>query len=35
VPENADEVVLEAKRVELEQSLFALERRAAALLTSA
>jgi lysophospholipid acyltransferase (LPLAT)-like uncharacterized protein len=35
VPENADEVVLEAKRVELEQSLFALERRAAALLTGA
>jgi lysophospholipid acyltransferase (LPLAT)-like uncharacterized protein len=35
VPENADEVVLETKRVELEQSLFALERRAAALLTGA
>jgi lysophospholipid acyltransferase (LPLAT)-like uncharacterized protein len=33
VPADADEAALEARRVELEQSLFALERRAAALLT--
>jgi lysophospholipid acyltransferase (LPLAT)-like uncharacterized protein len=35
VPGNADEAVLEARRLELERSLFALEHRAAALLTSA
>jgi len=33
VPTDADEAMLEAKRVELEQSLFALERRAAAMMT--
>jgi hypothetical protein len=33
VPAEADEATLEAKRVELEQSLFALERRAAAMMT--
>ena len=33
LPTQADEVALEAKRVELEQSLFALERRAAAMVT--
>ena len=32
VPRDADEAVLEAKRVELEQSLLQLERRAAAML---
>jgi lysophospholipid acyltransferase (LPLAT)-like uncharacterized protein len=32
VPSEADEAALEAKRVELEQSLFALERRAAAMM---
>jgi lysophospholipid acyltransferase (LPLAT)-like uncharacterized protein len=32
VPAEADEAVLEAKRVELEQALFALERRAAAMI---
>jgi len=34
VPENADETALELKRVELEESLFALERRASALLAN-
>lgn len=33
VPAEADEATLEAKRVELEQSLFALERRTAAMMT--
>ena len=33
VPVDADEATLEAKRVELEQALFALERRAAAMIT--
>ena len=33
VPAEADEATLEAKRVELEQSLFALERRAAQMMT--
>ena len=33
VPAEADDATLEAKRVELEQSLFALERRAAAMMT--
>jgi hypothetical protein len=33
VPSEADEATLEAKRVELEQSLFALEQRAATMLT--
>jgi lysophospholipid acyltransferase (LPLAT)-like uncharacterized protein len=34
VPTDADESLLEAKRVELEESLFALERRASALLAN-
>jgi lysophospholipid acyltransferase (LPLAT)-like uncharacterized protein len=34
VPADADESMLEAKRIELEESLFGLERRAAALLTN-
>jgi lysophospholipid acyltransferase (LPLAT)-like uncharacterized protein len=34
VPADADETMLEAKRVEVEESLFALERRAAALLAT-
>jgi lysophospholipid acyltransferase (LPLAT)-like uncharacterized protein len=34
VPADADEALLEAKRVEVEESLFALERRAAALLAN-
>ena len=33
VPTDADEAMLEAKRIELEESLFSLERRAAAMLT--
>ena len=34
VPADADEGVLEAKRMELEESLFGLERRATTLLTN-
>jgi lysophospholipid acyltransferase (LPLAT)-like uncharacterized protein len=34
VPPEADQPMLESKRIELEESLFALERRAAALLTN-
>jgi hypothetical protein len=34
VPEHADEGILEAKRVELEHALLALESRAASLLTN-
>ena len=34
VPRDADEAALERKRVELEESLYALERRASALLTT-